>query len=367
MSHSQLRKETDCLNCGATVQGRYCHVCGQENVEPKETFWHMVTHFFYDITHFDGSFFTTLKDLLFKPGFLSTEYMLGRRKKYLHPIRMYVFTSAVFFLVFFSLFHISENDITGSDTSAKLEENLKRIKKDALAEAKTAEDSARVIKGLELLEVNEKKKEKTTDTVLKAKALPKGNMNFTMSKDVSEYSSVEEYDSIQETLPKAKRDNALSRAIMRKTVALNIKYEGDQRKILDEFINTFMHSIPYLLFVSLPLFAWYMRLLHWRRRKEFYFADHGVFLIHLYIFTFLFFLLYFGLDKLEDKTHWSWIGIIQFILMLAGVIYTIIAMRNFYRQGWGKTILKFILFNILCTISILLLFAIFLGLSFYKI
>jgi len=365
VSHIPLREESDCLNCGAIIHGRYCHVCGQENTVRHESFWHMAKHFFYDITHFDGSFFTTLKDLLFKPGFLSTEYMLGRRKKYLHPIRMYVFTSAVFFLVFFSLVHVSEKDITGS--SDKLEENIRLIKKDALKEAKTAEDSAKVFKGLELLGLDEKKTQETTDTVLKAKPLPKGNMNFTISKDVKDYTSVEEYDSLQATLPKAKRDNGLSRAIMRKMVALNIKYEGDQRKILAEFINTFTHSIPYLLFVSLPLFALYLRWLHWRRRKEFYFADHGVFLIHLYIFTFLFFLLYFGLDKLEDKTQWRPIGIVQGVLMLGGVIYTIIAMRNFYKQGWGKTILKFILFNILCTISILVLFTIFMAFSFYKI
>ncbi|MFI5131717.1 MAG: DUF3667 domain-containing protein, partial [Chitinophagales bacterium] len=103
MSHLAERKEKDCLNCGTIIQGRYCHVCGQENLEPKESFWHLVTHFFYDITHFDGKFFTTLKDLLFKPGFLTREYMKGRRVNYLNPIRMYVFTSAIFFLVFFSL------------------------------------------------------------------------------------------------------------------------------------------------------------------------------------------------------------------------------------------------------------------------
>jgi len=84
--------------------GRYCHVCGQENVEPKESFWHLLTHFFNDITHFDGKFFITLKDLLFKPGFLSKEYMIGRRASYLNPVRMYVFTSAIFFLLFFFFF-----------------------------------------------------------------------------------------------------------------------------------------------------------------------------------------------------------------------------------------------------------------------
>ena len=104
MSHTPERAEKTCLNCGTTVVGRFCHVCGQENVEPKESFWHLVTHFFNDITHFDGKFFITLKDLAFKPGFLSKEYMIGRRASYLNPIRMYVFTSAIFFLVFFSFF-----------------------------------------------------------------------------------------------------------------------------------------------------------------------------------------------------------------------------------------------------------------------
>ena len=104
MSHIPERKEKDCLNCGTIVQGRYCQQCGQENVVPKETFWHMVTHFFYDITHFDTNFFHTIHHLVFKPGFLSREYLAGRRVRYLHPIKMYVFTSAVFFILLLNFF-----------------------------------------------------------------------------------------------------------------------------------------------------------------------------------------------------------------------------------------------------------------------
>jgi hypothetical protein len=103
VSHLTERKDKICLNCQATVYGRYCHVCGQENIEPKESFWHLITHFTYDVTHFDGKFFSTLRYLLFKPGFLSHEYLRGRRASYLHPIRMYVFTSALFFLIFFTV------------------------------------------------------------------------------------------------------------------------------------------------------------------------------------------------------------------------------------------------------------------------
>ncbi len=67
------------------VIGNFCHNCGQENIEPKETVWHLISHFFRDVTHFDGKFFTSLKDLILKPGFLSKEYMVGRRANYLNP------------------------------------------------------------------------------------------------------------------------------------------------------------------------------------------------------------------------------------------------------------------------------------------
>jgi len=104
LSHAHERTEKICLNCGAHLQGRYCHVCGQENVVPKESLGQLIRHFFEDITHFDGKFFKTIKYLITKPGFLSQEYLAGRRARYLHPIRMYLFISFIFFLVFAMFF-----------------------------------------------------------------------------------------------------------------------------------------------------------------------------------------------------------------------------------------------------------------------
>jgi len=370
VGHSHLRKETDCLNCGAKVQGRYCHVCGQENVEPKETFWHMFTHFLYDITHFDGSFFVTLKDLLFKPGFLSREYMLGRRKKYLHPVRMYVFTSAVFFLVFFSLFHVSENDISIKNQATKVKDGFNTIKEEAYKSAKTKKDSTDIMNGLELLGYKDSTENKTSeDTTFPDNDNDDeaGGLTFSLGRQAGDYATVKEYDSVQTSLPKNKRDAGITKMLTRKSVSLNEKYKGDQKKMATELINKFLHSFPYLLFVSLPLYALFLKLLYIRHRKQYYFADHGVFLIHLYVFTFLFMLCYIGLDKLSDKTGWRFIGIIEAILILTGLFYTLKAMKNFYRQGWGKTILKFIIFNILCVVSLVFLFVVFLSLSFYQI
>ena len=102
MSHQPEREEKDCLNCGTIVHGRYCHLCGQENIVTHQNFGGLVKHFIYDIFHFDGKFFDNLKHLLTKPGFVAKEYVRGKRAKYLDPIRMYLFTSAVFFVLFFS-------------------------------------------------------------------------------------------------------------------------------------------------------------------------------------------------------------------------------------------------------------------------
>jgi hypothetical protein len=366
VSHAPQRKEKDCLNCGAIVQGHYCQNCGQENVVPHETFWHMVTHFFYDITHFDGSFFVTLKDLLFKPGFLTKEYMRGRRKAYLHPVRMYVFTSAVFFLVFFSLFQVKESDVTVIPDKEKLQITTDKLKTEALKKAKTKEDSARILNAAGMLELK--------DSVGKNKNDSSGRISGKLGSrqvgvsfgSAAKYHSVHEYDSVQRALPEKERDGWLMQQIYRKVIGVNDHYKGNESKLMTDVINKFLHSIPYLLFVSLPLYAMFLKLLY-IRRKQFYFADHAVFLIHLYIFTFLFMLLFFGVDKLEDNINWGWFGSVKTILILVGLFYTIKAMKNFYLQRWGKTIMKFILFNFLCLITAVFLFGVFFVFSFFQI
>jgi hypothetical protein len=106
VSHQPERKEKDCLNCGTNVQGRFCQNCGQENIVTHQNFWSLTKHFIFDIFHFDGKFFDTLRFLLFKPGYVAKEYIRGKRVKFLDPIRMYLFTSAIFFLVLFSMSNV---------------------------------------------------------------------------------------------------------------------------------------------------------------------------------------------------------------------------------------------------------------------
>jgi len=74
------------------------------------TFWGLVQHFFYDITHFDGKYFDTLRLLFRRPGYLSKAFMAGKRASYVDPVRMYIFTSAFFFLLFYSFFFLAHKE-----------------------------------------------------------------------------------------------------------------------------------------------------------------------------------------------------------------------------------------------------------------
>lgn len=343
MSHFKERTEKNCLNCNTEVAGRFCQNCGQENLEPKESAWHLVQHFFSDITHFDGKFFSSGWLLFRRPGFLSLEYMRGRRASYLNPIRMYVFTSAVFFLVFFGVFNVKSLSKQFDKSTAQMPDSLKNeirhgLEKDSIP--------FRLDGGMGF---------RRTDTAKSSRKV-----------DADDYVSVTEYDSVQSSLPPNEKDGWLARLFIRRSIQIRKNYEGNQSEMMKELIDKFLHTFPYILFISLPLYALFLKLLY-IRHKKFYYVDHGIFLIHLYVFTFLFFLLMIGLTKLNDYTGWQVFNWIIFALLLYGIYYAFRAMRNFYGQGRMKTLTKFLLFNLLCLISIGFLFVLFLAISVFRI
>jgi len=358
MSHAPERTEKNCLNCGTIVQGRYCHKCGQENIVPKESFWSLVVHFFYDITHFDSKFFDSLKYLLFKPGFLSKEYMNGRRAAYLNPVRMYVFTSFFFFLVFFTVFK-SDDAIrfTGDEviTAVQRDSILVRLNEQIAQRPNSAallEQKARVLdttKPLTMMEFVELSEDFQV-------------IDFTGEK----YISLQEYDSIQNSLPKSKRDGWFIRLVEKRKIELNQRYRARSKEALKDIGDLVLHKLPYLLFISLPLFAFLLKILY-IRRKQFFYADHGIFTIHHYIFSFLNLLFILGFNKLESITGWSIFSWLSFALVILWFVYLYKGLRNFYQQGRGKTIVKFLLLNLGALIVNIILLALFFLFSVFTI
>jgi hypothetical protein len=388
-------------------------VCGQENIEPKETVWSLISHFFYDITHFDGKFFSTSKYLITRPGFLPKEYIEGRRARYLHPIRMYVFSSAVFFLFFYSLFHFNmdpnkddkedKDDIVNNigivpldslrtilaETQGRHDPDTAVIESTTPGGAKPYRYTPKGNRGKNGDTLQKKAIAQKTDTLFKAgtvlkaaiiqksdtvqetgkatfkKKKNKNRFNYNLVNPDQKYSSVQQYDSVQKTLPEDEKDNWLERRAKHREIELNVRYNGDQKAMWRDMLEKFTHTFPYLLFVSLPLYAWYLKLLYWRR-KQFLYVTHGIFLIYLYIFTFIDLLVYFGLNKIHESMEWDWMGWIEAVVLLYGVYYAYKAMRKFYGQGRGKTVLKFFILNTFAFWSIIFLFTAFFLFTVFK-
>ena len=320
MSHSKERKEKVCLNCKTELLGRFCHVCGQENIEPKETVWGLITHFFHDITHFDGKFFDTAKWLIRRPGFLSREYVNGRRASYLNPVRMYVFTSAFFFILFFSFFvdvdsfFVKSGEspvvISSSDSTITTKRDTSNLKPgeiwryqpanpDTSKKIETAQNPKHDLKDSSSSTVSTNKEK--IDTVSKKIAGGQEDTGIDLN---TQYTSLEQYDSAQKALPENQRDGWFGRILARKEIQLKPKFERNWKETSKEVAEKFVHYFPQLLFVSLPLIALVLMLLYIRRKKEFYFVSHGIFLIHIYIYSFVNLTLFFLLTKLKAYLGW---------------------------------------------------------------
>ncbi len=352
MSHLKERKEKNCLNCHIHVKGRFCHRCGQENIEPKETVWHLISHFFQDITHFDGKFFGTLKYLVTKPGFLSKEYMIGRRASYVNPIRMYIFTSAFFFLIFFSIFKIDQKSVVTTDMNGKTYAQIEAMDSlafDAFTRNVNKEDKKPAIP----MSRQEFKKYFDSST-------NQANFQFTPG----HYKSKAEYDSLLRS--GKKKHNWLERQLIYKNIEINEKFKGRKGEIFNSFADILLHSLPQMFFILLPLFAGILKLLY-IRRKEYYYVNHGIFSIHFYIFSFIGMLVLFGLSKLNSTLNWGFITLIEVLIGFGIFFYLYKAMRNFYQQRRAKTILKFFIFCFLLFITMIFLFAAFLFFSLFKL
>ena len=125
------------------------------------------------------------------------------------------------------------------------------------------------------------------------------------------------------------------------------------------------------MFVSLPLVALVLQLLYVRRKKQFYYVDHGIFTIHVYCATFILLLGAMLLGQLSNWLHWSWFNIVSNILIFGICLYMMIylykAMRGFYRQRRAKTLVKFFITCFLAFIINLILLMIFLLISMISV
>jgi hypothetical protein len=95
------KKYSECLNCGERlgVSFSYCPQCGQANHDLNIPVRHFVEETAEGILHFDAKSLRTIHALMLKPGVVTSEFVAGKRAKYVAPMRFYIFISFLFFLL----------------------------------------------------------------------------------------------------------------------------------------------------------------------------------------------------------------------------------------------------------------------------
>ena len=86
-----------CLNCGTPLHGRYCSDCGQEDRPPAPRLKDVVGDAWEAVTNLEGRVLQSVGLLFFFPGFLTREYLEGRRARWVSPVRLYLVISVAYF------------------------------------------------------------------------------------------------------------------------------------------------------------------------------------------------------------------------------------------------------------------------------
>nr|WP_320059460.1 DUF3667 domain-containing protein [uncultured Bacteroides sp.] len=92
-----------CNNCHIEFEGNYCSNCGQSRSASRFTYKSVIKSIFHSLSHIDGSFFSTIKELFIRPGYMISDYIAGRRVIYFPPIQMLFILGALYMLLLHSL------------------------------------------------------------------------------------------------------------------------------------------------------------------------------------------------------------------------------------------------------------------------
>jgi hypothetical protein len=280
-----------CDNCGAAVSGHYCAACGQRLEAPVQSLWHFTREATEDVTHADSRLWRTLGALLFRPGYLTREFLDGRRARYLPPVRLYLVISVVFFLWASTGHQLRVVQLTDPDRGPP----------------------HAVLTPFE---------EGTFGAVLPGESAEQ-HAERVCSSGVN-------YDG-----PWRER---LQPAAHRACVRLVL----DNGRSLPE---VFMHNVPRALFIFMPLLAGVMMLLYWRPRH--YYVEHLLLFLHNHAFVFLLLLLA-GLASALAPALSGWIsGAVT--LYIAWYAYR--SMRVVYGQGRAVTLGKLVLLSFFYLVS----------------
>ncbi|MDR3527882.1 MAG: DUF3667 domain-containing protein [Rhizomicrobium sp.] len=313
LAGSALSHRGQCANCGTVLADRFCAHCGQAANDHRRSVRHLVNDFIKDIASFDSRILRTIIALVWRPGELALAFREGRTQRYVPPVRLYLFTSLLFFLTLsISSIALMQFVIVASPSKVITEKGHAYIV-EADGE-RTEVPAAKYADGKQHYNFN-------SDMVLFQR---EGSVHAKVAPGAMERLT----DSLEKKVAQAHNAKA---GLVTKTVLATLLKLAKDPAALNGALTAW---IPRALFVLLPLFALIIAAFYWRQHKTLFFVDHLVFSLGFHTFGFALLIAAAALAQLIAGD----LALDLALLVLAG--YLLLAMKRFYQQNWAWTVAK---------------------------
>lgn len=359
-------RNTQCMNCEQplAISHRYCPYCSQLNSNKKTNLIDFFEELFATLFSYDSKLRRTFMTMLFRPGKITREYIAGKRMKYANPFRFFLSLSIVYFFLlncsgnFKELdrfgagyekdpFNITNSDIinwtfTSGEDRKTIDENMKLFGKegispvniDSIQREQERKDSIRLLEPLPYFKSLEKK----------------GRLSRFSSKVYFFQAGIRKqkvitYSDVTDSL---EIDNTYENKLAFKSAGSLVKATNQPGSYLSFMVS----KLPFIIFFFLPVFALFIWMVY--PKKKFGYTDHLIFSFHTQTMLIVLLIISFITELIFA------INTVAVWALSLFLLYLYKAMRNFYRQGRLKTIVKFMFLNsiffILATVTVLFFF-----------
>jgi Protein of unknown function (DUF3667) len=330
-----------CENCGALLTGRWCSQCGQAAIDYRRSFRHVIVDALDSFLNFESKFFATIGWLIARPWHLTNQFLAGRRVRYVHPLRLYLLVSILFF------FAVNYGARGLRLQPGKIVDEHRAEVADAINKSR---DEIEKELGKENLTPDARKKaEDALDSLSNPRPSPMASASPSLTPSPGAAPTIPPPDSGARTYgavddrPFIVFDEAKSTTPFERWLEARAKEKmGEHGTKMGLFIATLFSNLPYMMFCCIPLFAFVLKILYLRR--HIFYIDHLIYALHIHTFAYtaimLIVLATMGLNRTVPGAIAGWVIA---LLWITFVIQIFLSIRRVYRQGWFFTVFKFFL------------------------
>jgi hypothetical protein len=310
-----------CANCQTPLHGKFCAKCGQNQRGMDRFFLSLVAEAFDNIFSLDSRTARTLLALLFKPGFLTSEYFAGRRARYIQPLRLYFIASLLFFLFLSVQNMLSEPmllDIYDEDAltqDQQTEPELVQSTTEVTAEEVTADIQIDQLADEQKRKISESANDQQTELEQVSAAINEGTSEL-------------HFDSLTD-----EQNQQLSERLKRQLTKAATMGLEDPRTLVSIAIDI----APPVLLILLPFFAMALKLAYIGSRR--YYTEHLILAVHNHCFVYLILLVANAIEPIEAMYGNAFFSITLLCWM---PLYMYLSLKKVYHQGYWLTAVKFL-------------------------